>query len=383
MKVLILSITAGQGHNTTAVAISSYLESLGAECRVLDTFSYINRLLGGTVSKVYLSSVENAKTLYASVYKKLERRKKNGNKLSATRVANMLLIKKMKKYIDIYDPDVIVMTHIFAGIIIDIMKQRHTIRAKTIGIVTDLCMHPYWEEGIHLDYVVVANEYMVPMAKKKGFNDEQILPLGIPIHPKFAKKQSKEEARSSLGLDPNKMTLMMMSGSMGYGNPEDNLLALDRIPHDFQIINVCGSNVEAKNAIDALKVNKTLLNYGFTSNIDVLMDASDCIIGKPGGLTTSEALAKGLPMIIVNPIPGQEERNVQFLLNIGAAVTVTDTVSLEDMVTELFGNPERLELMRNSIGLISKPDSTKDICEFIMGLNQSEGNDGKPKPSIQ
>lgn len=167
MKVLILSITAGQGHNTTATALSSYLETLNAECRVLDTYSYLNKLLGGTVSKGYLLSVENAKTLYAAFYKKLETRKKNANKLSATRLTNMLFINKMKRYIDIYDPDVIVVTHIFAGIIVDIMEQRHTVRAKTIGIITDYTMHPYWEEGLHLDYIVVASEYD-PSRKEKG-----------------------------------------------------------------------------------------------------------------------------------------------------------------------------------------------------------------------
>lgn len=366
MKVLILSITAGQGHNTTAAAIGAYLEAGGAECRILDTFSYLNKLLGGTVSKGYLLSVENAKALYASVYKKLERRKKNANKLSATRVANMLLTKKLKQYIDIYDPDFIVMTHIFSGILIDIMKQRHSIRAKTLAIVTDFTMHPYWEEGLHLDYIVVANENMVPLAKKKGFNDEQILPFGIPIHPKFSKSAPKAEARAALGLDPNKLTLLLMSGSMGYGHIEKTVRKLDDIDIDFQIVTVCGSNAEAKAAVDALETKKTVLNYGYTTNVDQIMDAADCMIGKPGGLSTSESLAKRLPMILVDPIPGQEDRNVDFLLNNGVAMAVTDTLAIEDIVEELFSTPEKLEVMRKSIDLIRKPDATKDICEFIM-----------------
>ena len=264
------------------------------------------------------------------------------------------------------------MTHVFAATIVDVMIQHHPLRAKTMGIVTDFSMHPYWEEVPSLDYLVVANEYMMQMAKKKGFNEKQILPLGIPIHPKFSKRMTKEEARRLIGLDETKPTILMMGGSMGYGDPKENIIGLDKLPLDFQIINVCGANVKGKEEIDNLTTEKTVLNYGYTSNIDVLMDASDCIIGKPGGLTTSEALAKELPMIIVNPIPGQEERNVQFLLNIGAAMAVTDLVSIEDIVTDLFSNPEKIDVMRNAIKLISKPNSTKDICEFVMGLNEDK-----------
>lgn len=372
MKVLILSITAGQGHNTTAASLSLYLETLGAECRILDTYSYLNKMLGGTVSKGYLLSVENAKFAYAKVYKHLEKRKKNANSLSATRLTNMLFTKKMKKYIDIYDPDVIVCTHIFAGMIIDLLKQRHTIRAKTIGIVTDFTMHPYWEEGLHLDYVVIANENMSISAKKKGFTCEQILPFGIPIHPKFAVNMPKAEARESIGLMPDKPTLLLMGGSMGYGHLSETVELLDDIELDLQIIIVCGSNSDAKNAIDKMHTKKLLVNYGYTTNVNILMDAADCIISKPGGLTTSEALAKRLPMIMVNPIPGQEERNVQFLLNNGVAMAISDTNTLDSIIYDLFGVPEKLEIMKKSIDLIRKPESTKTLCEFIMNINEKQ-----------
>ena len=341
---------------------------MNVECRILDTYGYLNKLLGGTVSRGYLLSIENAKSIYSLVYKKLEKRKKNANKLSATRLANMLLLKKMKRYIDIYAPDIIISTHIFSGILIDIMKYRHTIRAVTSGIVTDFTMHPYWEEGLHLDYIVVANEMMIPAAKRKGFAENQILPLGIPINPKFAKTTPKRDVRLQLGLDPDKLTLLLMGGSMGYGHIEKTIKRLDELDIDFQIISVCGSNRDTKQAIDNMTTQKTILNFGYTTSIDLLMDASDCLISKPGGLTTSEALAKLLPMIIVNPIPGQEERNVEFLLNSGVVMTVTDNNPVEGIVSELFSNPEKLNVMRQSIQLISKPNATRDICEFMIGL---------------
>lgn len=368
MKVLVLSITAGQGHNATAKAICAYLESIGCEAEMLDTFNYVSRILGETVSKGYLITASKAKLAYKSAYRLAELRKKSKSDVSPTRATGTMMAKKLLGYISDYDPDVIICTHIFAGIILDVLKEKRETRAKCIGILTDFAFHPYWEEGLNLDYVVTPNELLTAQAMKKGFSKEQVLPLGIPIHPKFSKSVTKEEARARLGLDLTKRTVLLMSGSMGYGHIESTVNTLDAVPHDFQIITVCGNNAEAKARIDAMRTKKRILNFGFTDKVDLLMDASDCIITKPGGLTSSEALAKCLPMIIVNPIPGQEDRNTEFLVNNGAAMAVTATSPLDEVLYQFFVDPRRSEIMREAIKLISKPESTKDICEFSKAL---------------
>lgn len=368
MKVLVLSITAGQGHNATAKAICAYLESIGCEAEMLDTFNYVSRILGETVSKGYLITASKAKLAYKSAYRLAELRKKSKSDVSPTRATGTMMAKKLLGYISDYDPDVIICTHIFAGIILDVLKEKRETRAKCIGILTDFAFHPYWEEGLNLDYVVTPNELLTAQAMKKGFTKEQVLPLGIPIHPKFSKSVTKEEARARLGLDLTKRTVLLMSGSMGYGHIESTVNTLDAVPHDFQIITVCGNNAEAKARIDAMRTKKRILNFGFTDKVDLLMDASDCIITKPGGLTSSEALAKCLPMIIVNPIPGQEDRNTEFLVNNGAAMAVTATSPLDEVLYQFFVDPRRSEIMREAIKLISKPESTKDICEFSKAL---------------
>lgn len=368
MKVLVLSITAGQGHNATAKAICAYLELIGCEAEMLDTFNYVSHILGETVSKGYLITASKAKLAYKSAYRLAELRKKSKSDASPTRATGNIMAKKLMKYISDYDPDVIICTHIFAGIILDVLKEKREIRAKCIGILTDFAFHPYWEEGLNLDYVVTPNELLTAQAMKKGFTKEQVLPLGIPIHPKFSKSVTKEEARARLGLDLTKRTVLLMSGSMGYGHIESTVNTLDAVPHDFQIITVCGNNAEAKARIDAMRTKKRILNFGFTDKVDLLMDASDCIITKPGGLTSSEALAKCLPMIIVNPIPGQEDRNTEFLVNNGAAMAVTATSPLDEVLYQFFVDPRRSEIMREAIKLISKPESTKDICEFSKAL---------------
>lgn len=367
MKVLVLSITAGGGHNSTGKAICDHLEKMGAQVQMLDTLYYLNKLLGDTVSKGYLLSVENLKHAYKTIYGQCEKRK-SGKKLSATRLTNILLSRKLRKYIDDYNPDVIVCTHIFAANIIDVLKVRKHIRAKTIGIVTDFAFHPYWEDSVHFDYIITASEQMLAQARRKGYRAEQVLPFGIPIHPKFSQKESRETVRESLKLDTAMPTLLMMSGSMGYGDLESEVRTLDALETPFQMLIVCGNNAEAKKKIESIPLKKKAVIFGFTDRVDQLMDAADCIVTKPGGLTTSEALAKGLPMIVVNPIPGQEDRNVEFLLNNGAAMCVNDLYSVADLVEILFSDAEKLEAMRRSVSVIGKPGSTERLCEFIMKL---------------
>ena len=369
MKALVLSVTAGQGHNSTAKALCAYLESIGCQAEMLDTLEYLNHALGETVSRGYLLMASNAKLVYKGGYRLAEKRNKSSSELSPTRATGNIMSKKLAKYISDYAPDVIICTHIFPAIILDVMKKKGKLRAKTIGVLTDFMFHPYWEEVCNLDFVVTPNEQLLSQAIKKGFKESQILPLGIPIHPKFAdSSRSKAQARAELGLDINRRTVLLMSGGTGYGNIADTVKALDNVPHDFQIISVCGSNHKAKAQVDALKTKKRILNLGFVDYIDKLMDASDCIISKPGGLTTSEAMAKRLPMIIVNPVPGQEERNAEFLTNNGAAMAVTATTPLDEVMYQLFANPERIEIMRDAIGLIAKPNSTRDICELAKAL---------------
>ena len=365
MNFLILSVTAGEGHNSTAKALKTELESLDSYCSIVDTFDYVSPELAKIISEGYLLVTEKAKYAYKVGYSLAEKRKPNDKSLSLLKYG---MTDELAEFINADTFDAIVFTHPFAGMLLDEMKTKNMIDNRTVGILTDFTFHPYWEEGLNLDYVVTPNELLTAQAMKKGFTKEQVLPLGIPIHPKFSKSVTKEEARARLGLDLTKRTVLLMSGSMGYGHIESTVNTLDAVPHDFQIITVCGNNAEAKARIDAMRTKKRILNFGFTDKVDLLMDASDCIITKPGGLTSSEALAKCLPMIIVNPIPGQEDRNTEFLVNNGAAMAVTATSPLDEVLYQFFVDPRRSEIMREAIKLISKPESTKDICEFSKAL---------------
>ncbi len=366
MRILILSVTAGEGHNSTALALKERFTKRGVNCDILDTLKYINKVLGKTVDTGYLATTKNFQASYARVYKILENRKTVRDEYSLARVNSSLAAKKIYKFILAYSPDAIISTHCFTAMILDVINERFGLDMPTYGVVTDFSFHPFWEEATNLDHIVTANELLNVQALKKGFIRKQIAPLGIPIKSKFAVKGEKTALRKKYDLVPDRFTILLMSGSMGFGNIEKTVQLLENVELELQLIIVCGKNENAKNAIDSMKHRKKVLCLGFVDYIDELMDCADCFISKPGGLTTSEALAKELPLIIINPIPGVEDRNTEFLTNNGVAMRVTSTCPLDEVIYQCFYFPEKLENMRRNIRLIKRPDSAEALCTHVL-----------------
>ena len=368
MKFLIFTVTAGEGHNVTATALKEALAARGAQGEVIDMYKATSPLLHLLSSKGYLFVTRRLNRLHGMIYAMLEKRKGNAYKRSLTRSSYKRMAKKAKRRIDAIAPDVIVSTHTYASMILDIAKQRYGLTVKTVAVETDFTMHPCAEEGLRLDRVVIPCEALIPLAKQKGFSDTQILPLGIPIRPCFAVSHTRREAREAFGLDSSLPTLLLAGGSMGHGNQFKLLRRLDASPLPFQIAVVCGSNARAKRKIDQAKWKHTVYNPGFTKQMDLLMDAADLLISKPGGLTSSEALAKKLPLLISDRIHGQETRNADFLVAHGAAFVPEKGKSVADTALALLSSPERLEEARRRAETIRKPFSTASLCEELFRL---------------
>ncbi len=363
MKVLILTITTGQGHNQAAKILREYLEkNPGVQAETLDAFEYINQGLKEIVSRGYLMSAKRLPKIYGKAYRLAEKRdSENGYIMRAT---SSIMAKKLIKFVEEYDADVIVCTHVFAAMLVTDIEKSLNRDIKTVGIVTDFTVHPYWEET-ELDYYVTANEFLTNQATKKGIVEDKVLPIGIPIDPKFVECCNKAQARAELGIEDIR-TVLVMSGSMGYGKIARMVKQLDSSDMEFQIISVCGNNQRLKKRIDKMKKTHKIYNFGFTDKIALMMDAADCIVTKPGGITSSEALAKKLPMIIANPIPGQEDRNVEFLMNNGAAFKVSSTFSVDEAIYEMFTNKTRFKQLVEISGVLGKPESTLKIVELIL-----------------
>ena len=366
MKGLILSITAGQGHNQTAHVLDKQFKERGVETEYLDVYGYINPHLSDSVNRIYLMSTKNIPKIYGGVYRLAEKRNiqpKVGVR-GMTKLTNSVLSRKLINLIQEKRPDFIICTHIFAALLVTYISSIESLNALTVGIVTDFTVHPYWEDS-YLDYYILPDKRLVIQGMKKGFPENRLLPLGIPIDPKFMNKHDKAEAKRELGIDSERAVLVM-SGSMGFGNIVSEIRQLDKLDIDFGIVTICGRNKKLKERIDALKTKKKIYNHGFTKKVDLFMDACDCIITKPGGLTTSEALAKQIPMLMNNPIPGQEDRNVEFLLNAGAAMKISRTNPLDEAVYQMFISDEHRALMRENMRLLAKPTAAADLVDFVI-----------------
>ncbi|MBQ8636475.1 MAG: glycosyltransferase [Clostridia bacterium] len=366
MKVLIMSVKTGYGHHSTGQAIIECLAERGIESEMLDTFDYINSMLCETIDNGYLFSTKNFPEVYGKAYDLLDKRVEPYKRFSPISVISKLVSHKLRDYIVEYSPDVIVCTHSFACMVVTYLKEKGIVVCPTIGIVTDFTVHPFWE-STEMDYYVTADLLLNNQMRKKGIPIEKVLPFGIPIKKKFLTKIPKKDARAMLEIE-NCRTILVMMGSMGFGNLEKQLEAIDALDIDMQVLCVCGKNEKVKKDIEQHKWNKKIITYGFVDNVEVLMDAADCIITKPGGLTTSELLAKRLPAIIMNPIPGQEDRNMQFLVNNGAAIACNETFGIDEALYELFSHNWRLRLLKLSVSRLGKPKSTIDLCDFIEKL---------------
>lgn len=369
MKVLILTVTAGYGHHAAAKAIETVLTERGATVEVVDVLEQINRLLQEAFAKGYLLSTKYGKEVYKKLYSYLEQKGQKTSKYNFGNMAPALMALRFEDCIYDFDPDVILCTHVTAAHVVSEVK-RNIKTAPAIGIVTDYTMHPFWEDATRVEHIILASELLIPRAVAIGIEENRILPLGIPVHPKFKNKIPKSLAREQLNLRQDCPVVLVMGGSMGYGGIAKLVESLKDT--NMQILAVSGKNKRQYHNLLKLEKNPNLKVFGFVDNIEVLMDAADCIVTKPGGLTVTESMLKGLPMILTNPIPGQEERNTEFLMNLGLALHASKTFPVTEALSFLFYNNKRCELMTENMKLYAKPNATEDLCDFVYSLGSNE-----------
>ena len=363
MKAIILTMSTGNGHNIASNAIRDYLITQGVDAIVIDAYKYFNKRLSYMLEKGYIWSAKYIPNMYGKFYSGIEKHNPE-SRISWSHFCNKIVSRQFAKYISNQKPDIVIPTHPLAAVLMSRYKEKKLVNTKTLGIVTDFCILPYWDSA-NMDYYTTANELVKNMLIKKGISPDKILPFGIPIDMKFSSKIPQKQAREILGIE-DKKTIFIISGSMGFGNTEKYIRSLDRLKEDFQFICVCGSNENMKNRIDNMNTRKKIYNFGYVNNVDVIMDASDIIVTKPGGLTVSEAMAKKIPMILVNPIPGQEDRNRDFLVNSGVATSVSKHLQIDDIVSSLLSIPERTKQICEMQTVLGRPNAAKDIGDFAI-----------------
>lgn len=360
-------ITSNSGHYRASLAIENALKTLspGIITMNINGFAYTNPFLEKLINRTYMSVIKNKPEVWEYLYDNPKVLKSVQGLRNSIHRSNS---KKLKVLIqDEFKPDAVVCTQAFpCGMVAD-YKKYLGLDLPLFGVLTDHAPHSYWIFD-NVDYYIVPSELSRNHFIRNGVSDAKIRVFGIPIDFRFSKNLGREEACKRLGVDSRKRTVLIMGGSQGLGPVENMLDSLEAVAYDFQIMAVCGINKALyKRLSKRLKrYKKKMLVFGLTENVEELMEASDIIITKPGGLTTSEALAKNLPMIIIHPIPGQEAKNTDFLLQQGVALRAEDGEDVAVLVQELFSNSVKLDEMRRKADLIKKPNSAMDIAQLIL-----------------
>jgi processive 1,2-diacylglycerol beta-glucosyltransferase len=252
------------------------------------------------------------------------------------------------------------------------MKAKHKLDCPQVIVVTDFEVHAMWLCHHYEHYTVALDETRQHMIKL-GIPPEKVSTTGIPIDPLFAETKDKMAMRAKLGLAADKTTILLSAGGFGVGPVEHIVTTLRGLEHPAQIVAICGKNVELLARMQKLAAKPAggagvLVPVGYTTAMDEYMSAADVLVGKPGGLTTSEALAKGLLFVIVNPIPGQEERNSDHLLEAGAAIRCNNLPVLAYKLDHLLDDGARVTRMRQSVARLAHPHAARDVVRIALDL---------------
>lgn len=368
MKILILSATIGQGHNNCAKSIAKSFNKRGCETKIVDMYGEISLYLKHLISKSYTTSINLVNNPYTRflgtlTYDSMEKNYKN-EKSKEIAIYNRLCT-QMLNVISKEKPDIIICTQVNCLQVVNELKEKKLINHIAFGILTDFNVQNIWKNTKYIDYIVTPHQSLTYKLTQLGVDANKILPFGIPIDENFSKEYDVLKCKEFFNLNPNKKTILLTGGSMGYGDIEKSVKQLDKLDVDFQMLVVCGNNKRVYNKLTKLKTKKFIKIYGYTKYIDIMMTASDIIITKPGGLSISESLAKSMAIIVTNPIPGMEDRNKEFLLNHGIVMSTSKTFPLKDAVYFMLKNNVLFETKKTIALLNAKPNSTVKLYEFI------------------
>lgn len=394
-KVFIMTASTGGGHNRAAKAIAEELEKRtfngeNIKCYIKDSFKLVNQAMDKVISEGYEMSAKYTPKAYGTAYSLSDKKFFSFNEYKSNPIS-LLMARKFKKLIKEEQPDLIIGTHAFPLIALSRLKKgargenletefeefvekNGDIKYEfppLISVLTDYTAHStYLQEEI--DYYICGDEYVKELLIEDGISPNRVKPFGIPVEKSFLESRPRDIVLEELELDPSKKTVLLMGGSFGAGNIKGTLDDIATIDRDFQVLVITGRNKSLQKTLESrvseYDTDTNIKIIGFTNIMNDILPAIDLLVTKPGGLTTTEALLKEVPMIIPYFIPGQEEENLDFLTNCGVAIRTTNKFSIKSVIKVLIDNPERIERMKGNIKLIKKLNSAENIAKLSMEI---------------
>ena len=371
-RILILHVRAGVGHERAARAVESALRSLDPSCEpiVRDALEFSSPLLRRFYASSYNRLVERVPRVWGLFYRQAERIPAMGFR---QRLRSNLLAAGCRDFAAAtqrFRADAVLCTQFLPAEVFSLLRMRGVIQVPVYCAVTDYAIHPIWVyPGI--DRYFVATESSGEQLRATGVvAPDRIEVTGVPIDPQFASGVGMDAARRELGLDPDprRLTLLLMGGGFGWGPMDAMLDAVLRLPESVQALVLAGKNEELRQRL-ARRVRgheNRIKIHGFTDRVHLFLEAADLLVGKAGGLTSSEAMARGVPVVAVRPIPGQEERNSDYLQESGAGVRVHDLFELHYRLTHFLSDRADLERMKANARRIGRPRSAFQVAQSIL-----------------
>ena len=369
-KVIVFYASYGGGHLSAARSIKEYIENNHPEieAELIDCVKYINKTLEVVTTKAYSEMAKKAPQTWGHIYKGAD----SGPISKISYTSNKVMAIKLKKLLQEKNPDLVICTHPFASQMCSYLKRKGKTNVKIATVLTDFAIHNQWVIGHeYTEYFFVSHLGMKEDLIEQGVEADKIYATGIPLSNKFLLEYDKNEILEQFGLTPNKKTVLFFAGGeLGLGKSHTLDIFKSFLKNEtIQIVAIAGKNPKMKerfsNFVIEMGKESSVKVLEYTDKVAQLMSISDLVVTKPGGLTTTESLASGLPIVVINPIPGQEEENAEFLEENKVAIWIKKGDDVEQLLNDLFSNPDKMQEMKVRARLMAKKNSTRDICKIL------------------
>jgi len=367
-RILIFHISEVSGHRKAAEAIKESLEYLSRETLQItniDGLRYFHPFAHRIINRMYIGVIRKTPFVWRAIYDKPSVEK------VLMPIKKAIHSNKMRSMHQLYEelqPDAIICTQAFPCGIVAEFKKEYSLKVPLIGVVTDFHPHRYWVYD-QVDYYTVATPDACATLRSLGVADEKIKMFGIPISLTFSQfNHDKAYIAGKYGFDLGVPSVLIMGGGSGLGPIGKIVQQLDRLSQSFQIIVVCGKNQQVFDTLSDMqsRLRKKMFLFGYVDCINELMSFSDILVTKPGGITIAEALTLQLAVVIINPIPGQEENNTEVLLREGIAVKADRLEQVPSLVARLIDDPGERERLQQQGMKLSKPDAALRVAEIVL-----------------
>ena len=361
MRVLILSANTGGGHNSCATALAERFERMGVECEIEDAISMISEKVSGFISWGHSYVYRKLPKLFGTAYRFEERHPPQKPYDYLAKGAVRLREKLLSRHFD-----AVICVHVFAGMMVTELRRRYQNDIPSYFVATDYTCSP-GVSSLDADAFFIPHRMLFAEFVRREIPAHKLFATGIPVKGSFLDRLDKQQARRILELEKSHRVILLGCGSIGCGHLERHAIQLAKgLPANVALVVLCGRNEELANALAGFS-SDTFRVVGYTDKISLYLSAADVYLTKPGGLMTTEAIAKRLPMVFVEAVPGCETRNLNFLSDLGIGEKTKNWKQAIAKTISMVEDDQMLEKQKKQMEHFHPGDSGMQICQYVLG----------------